>query len=256
MRFPLAVFLLLCLAPALPSQTRKKQAPAAANPAAQARRILAKARAAHGGDAVLAIDNFTFTGDMTMATPQGEMSFSSEGAFTVAGKSRMVMKMPVGDIVQVFDGNALWTRTMQGVQQMPPAMVAQAKSARQRDLFFVLRNFDQPGFSVTALPSGSHTIEGKTIDSVRVAREDGEPFVTLLLDRATGLAAGKTYVGQGMMGSPGEMLEVFGDIREVEGVRIPFRTVISSSGKRTAEQRLKEFKINPGVDESAFQRPQ
>jgi len=259
MTLPLVILSVLSVASPGASQTTSgpPAGKAAADPSsAQASRLLARARAAHGGAAVLAIRDFTFSGEMTMATPQGEMTFASEGAFTVSGKSRMVMKMPVGEIVQVFDGSALWTRTMQGVQQMPPAMAAQARSARERDLFSVLRNFDRPGYAAAVLPPGSHSVEGKTIDSVRISRDGVGPFVTLLLDRATGLAAGKVYAGQAMIGQPGDMLEVFADLREIGGVRIPFRTVISSNGRRTAEQRLKEFKINPGVDDSVFQRPQ
>lgn len=228
---------------------QKKPAPAADN----AKALLTKARKAHGGDAILAIKDYTFTGDMIMVTPQGEMTFAAEGSFTMDGRSRMVMKMPVGEIAQSFDGQSLWVKTVQGVREMPN-LVPQARGSRERELFAILRNFDQDGYTAKALPR--FKLESKEVASIEVANVTTGNKVTVFVDPATGLAAGKSYIGQGMMGAPGEMLESFSDMREVAGIKIPFRIVTTSAGKRTAEQRVKEFKINPGVPNNAFQKPE
>jgi hypothetical protein len=41
----------------------------------------------------------------------------------------------------------------------------------------------------------------------------------------------------------------------VDGVKIPFRTTVMRDGKKAAEQRLQDSKLNPGVDESAYRKP-
>ena len=94
------------------------------------------------------------------------------------------------------------------------------------------------------------------VEGVLIRNESMQLEVRLFVDPKTGLLAGKSYVGSNMGGPPGEVVEAYSDIREVDGVKMAFRVIRSSNGKKTAEQKVSELKINPGVPASAYQKPQ
>jgi hypothetical protein len=233
-----------------------KTAPVAAATAAtseKGKQLLSAARKAHGGEGLGKVTEFTQKLDMTVVTPQGEFTLKSEGTVSLAGKSVMKMVTPAGEMIQGFDGNTVWMKSPQGTQEMA-AMAGQAKSAAARETISLLRNFDRPGFQTQAL--GSSKLEGNDVEGVLIRNESVQLEVKLFVDPKTGLLAGKSYVGRSMGGPPGEIVETFSDIREVDGVKLPFRVVMSNNGKKAAEQKVSELKINPGVPESAYQKPQ
>ncbi len=51
------------------------------------------------------------------------------------------------------------------------------------------------------------------------------------------------------------MEEFYSDYREAQGVKMPFKALVNSGGKKRAEQTITEVKINPGVAEAAYQKP-
>ncbi|MFN7919168.1 MAG: pitrilysin family protein [Bryobacteraceae bacterium] len=214
--------------------------------------LLTKVRAAHGGDALMTAKDYQAKLDMTMVTPQGEMVFKSEATSSMQGKSAMKMLSPMGEITQVFDGANVWLKTPQGTREMPN-QVAAARTSSARELISVLRNFDKAGYRVQSL--GATKLDGKDVESVLVANDDLKLEVKLFVDPVTNLLAGRSYVGQAMMGPPGEVVESYSDIREVGGIKMPFRIVGMREGKRAAEQRMSEIKINVGVPDSAFAKP-
>jgi zinc protease len=223
--------------------------PASVESGAKARALLAKARAAHGGAALGKVSSYSTKMDMTMVTPQGEFNLKGEGLVSLAGKSRAEMASPMGQVVQVFDGNTVWMKTPQGVQQLPPQASQDAKTTALRETIALLRQWDQPGYTVQAL--GTSKLDGKDVEGVLVANESARLQVKLFVDPSTGLLAGKGYQAQGQ-----ETVEQLSDLRDVEGIKVPFRSVRMTGGKRTQELKIQEFKINPGAPDSAFAKPE
>jgi hypothetical protein len=78
--------------------------------------------------------------------------------------------------------------------------------------------------------------------------------VTLFLDPATNLVAGKRYTAA-VMGPPAETEEVYSDYRDVSGVKIPFKTVTMQGGKPRTEMTAAEVRVNPGVEAAAYKKP-
>jgi predicted Zn-dependent peptidase len=236
----------------IPEPKAEPAPPPAVDTEARGKDLLTKARQAHGGTALSSVQDYWAKFDMAMVTPQGEMVFKSEATVSLKGKSLMKMVAPMGEVQQGFDGNIVWLKTPQGVQEMPAA-VAQARTAGAREMIPLLRNFDEPGYRTQAL--GSTKLDNKEVEAVLVANDQLNLQVKVFVDPATGLLAGKSYVGQTMGGPPGEMVESYSDIREVGGIKIPFRIVGNREGKRAVEQRLSEIKINTGVSDTAFAKP-
>ena len=58
-----------------------------------------------------------------------------------------------------------------------------------------------------------------------------------------------------MLGAPGEIEEIYSDYREAGGLKLPFKILLNRSGKKFGEQTITEIKINPGVEESAYKKP-
>jgi predicted Zn-dependent peptidase/outer membrane lipoprotein-sorting protein len=237
----------------IPAPKGQQVAAATAETVAAGKALLAKARAAHGGAALAKINDYRATLETTVVTPQGELPLKGEATVSLEGRSLMKMSTPMGEIVQGFDGQTLWMQSPQGVQEMPGAMAEQARASALRETLRLLRVFDQPGFAIQAL--GASKLEGKDVEGVLVKNESLGFEVTVYIDPATGLLAGKTYLGQVPMAGRGQVTEILSDFREIEGVKLPFRTVLTNNGKKAAEQRIGELKINTGVAASAFNKP-
>ena len=215
--------------------------------------LLEKARAAHGGPALAKVKDYVSKLDLTVNTPQGEFPMKSEATISTAGKSLMKMTTPMGEIQQGFDGKTVWLKSPQGVRDMSN-MVDQARNTTLRETIALLSHFDQPGYTVQSL--GKTKLDGKDVEAVLVKNEANKFQVRVLIDPATGLLAGKVYQGQVPMSGPGEITESLSDVREVEGVKLPFRSVMTNNGKKAVEQRIAEIKVNTGVPDSAFAKPQ
>jgi len=223
--------------------------------AARGKALLLRARQAHGGDAIKQVKGYQAKLDMTMITPQGEMPIGSDITVDLAGV-RYLMKLntPMGEIVQAFDGAKGWMKSPQGVQDAPASAAEQAKTNALRDTIAVLGSFDSPGYTVQAL--GPSKLGGSEVEGVLVKNESAKFEIRLFVDPKTGLLAGKTYTGQMMGRPPGEQVETFSDFRDAGGIKLPFHISTTHNGQKAAEQKYSEFKINPGVSDEIYKKPQ
>lgn len=229
-----------------------KMAPApggSAGDADKAKALLTKARQAHGGAVLDTVENYLARVDMTIVSPQGEFASKAEGLVSLAGKSRNIIEMPFGKIVQVFDGSAIWMKGPQGVQQMPANFVNDARSTALRETIALLRNWDKPGYRVQAL--GSSKVDNRDLEGVLISNDTANFQVKVFLDPQSGVLAAKSFQAQGV-----ETTEILSDVRDAGGVKLPHRVVRMANGKKVAESRIQELKINPGAPDSAFSKPE
>jgi hypothetical protein len=75
-----------------------------------------------------------------------------------------------------------------------------------------------------------------------VVSGQGGQSASVKLDGATGLPSEATY----RLG-PNEVKETYSDWRDVDGIKLPFRTTIFQGGKKAAELTVKEWKLNTGI---------
>lgn len=221
---------------------------------ARGKQMLEKAAEAVGGLARLReVKDYTLSADLVLNTPQGSFSMQTETTVNLEGRMLSRMTTPMGEIAQGFDGQTVWMRTPQGVRELPAPQRAEVEKTFFRETIRLLRNPGEPGLTVQAL--GEAELEGRKVQAVAVSRQPGDFQVKLFVDPATGLLAGKSYTAA-LMGAPGEVQEVYTDWREAGGIKWPHRTVLYRDGQKIGESTLKQVKVNPGVAEEAYRKPQ
>ncbi len=220
----------------------KQAALAAATPEAieKGRALLAAARKAHGGDAVANIRDYTTAAEASIETPQGAIGIKMEMTSNLSGKIVQKMVTPMGEMTTGYDGQAGWMRMGANTRDLPAAQASEISASFFRDTFSLLQNFDK--YTVQAVGENA------------VAVSDRGLQITLHLDPKTNLVARKVYTAA-VMGPPAEMEEALSDYRDVAGVKVPFQTVVTRAGKKFSEAKISDFKINPGVPDSAYRKP-
>lgn len=234
-----------------------KQAPTGeATPEAisRGRQLLARARDSVGGlDKLRALKDYTVAAELTLSTPQGQFAMQSETTVNLEGRMVSKMTTPMGEISQGYDGQTAWMRTPQGVREVPASQRGELENTFFRDTMRLLRDFEDPGVTVQAL--GEQEIEGRKVEAVAVRDAGGKFQVKLFVDPATNLLAGKSYTAA-LMGAPGEIQELYSDWRETEGLKWPGRITLYRDGRKIGESVVREVKVNPGLPESAYRKPE
>jgi hypothetical protein len=209
--------------------------------------LLAKTRIAMGGDKLAGIKDYTMKSTLIVAGPQGEMSLKQENTYKLSGKSIQKISTPMGDMTQVFDGEKIWAKTPQGVQDAPPQMAAAARQDIKRENIALLTN---PGLTAQSL--GSSKLGDKQVEGLLLTDPASKMEVKLYIDPATSLIAGKSY---STPTGPGEIQEVYNGFKDVGGVKFPAQIVVSQNGKKRAEAKIDDIQINTNVADSLFAKP-
>ncbi len=237
----------------IPQPKQKELAAATPEAASKGKALLAAARDAMGGAALLKVKDFSTKGDLNMETPQGPMTGKVEITFNLSGKMLNKMELPMGEMSMGYDGQSGWMRMGENTRDLPDAQKIETAGAFFRATLSLLQNFENAGYSVQAL--GSVEFDGRKVEAVGVSDTARQLQVKVYIDPASGLIVGKQFTAALMMGPPAETEEVYSDYREVSGVKVPFKTVTRQGGKARFELTVAEVKINPGVEDSAYKKP-
>ena len=149
--------------------------------------------------------------------------------------------MPVGKRAVYAAGKSGWMSTPQGLAPMPDAVVRQVRGELLRNLFNAILSDQRAGLTVNALSQTRVEITDKSGGSVRLEFD------------ASGLPAKRIYSGMGPGGAT-EIEETFSDWREVDGVRLPHKSVVTQGGKPAAEATGQEWKLNSGITAEEVRR--
>jgi zinc protease len=214
--------------------------------------LIKSAAEAVGGAAKLAeVKDVTIIGTATIVSPQGELQGQIKTLILHPDKSRAVVTLPVGEIVQNFDGTRVSIQMGGGqpAMEMPPAMVPEMR----RTILItsgvgVLREALEGRAQVAALESKA--VEGTTLDRVSWKKDDLE--MVLGFDPASRRLANVAYRGLTPEG-PVDSEVRFADYKTAaSGLMVPMRTTVIHNGQKAAEFVLSEWLSNTGVTADAF----
>lgn len=224
----------------------KMEKPAAsAGDQAQGLELARKAQAALGGKAFLEQKTQISKGSGTLSPPGMPQPLPIPAVVTyrvLPNKERSEIQLPMGSMVQAFDGTTGWT-------SMGPQTQDTTAQGKEEQLygFDLLRQAGQPGYTTRPLPDGD--VAGKPAKILEIADAEGHA-TRFFLDPQTSLVIKVAFE------SNNEMTEaIYTDYRDVSGIKVPFQTNVSQNGQPFIEIKYSEVQVNAPVDEGLFKKP-
>ncbi len=163
---------------------------------------------------------------------------------------RMYMAIDTGDMVMGYVADTCWN-VMNGVvidcfPEEAKTVPTQLYLARIEGLYIL----KQPAFRFEY--KGPGEINGRATDAIEATHPDGPVPVWMEFYADTGLLARTRYPGS-FGGTEGPVVHDILTYREVDGVQVPLKSVVSAGGKTYVEDMMQE--ITWAVDEALFERP-
>jgi hypothetical protein len=158
---------------------------------------------------------------------------------------RIDTNAPGGKLVQVYADGQYWIDDGSGVREAPPELRENIRLSLQRDIITLLLR----------CASGEVVLRGVDADAplggVTVSGKDLAP-VTLFINRDNGLIEKVRY---DTAAGAGQTEEEFSDYRTVEGVRVPFHTVIRQPRLPLVERDVVHIHFNVALPPALFVKP-
>jgi zinc protease len=225
-----------------PSSPRP-QTPKAPN---TAKVLLDKAIAAKGGLAKLqSIRTVHSEGTMIVTDLAGPVPFKVVANIEYPERFRIDADMPGGRVAQVYSAGRYWVIDPDGkANEMPEEGRPEIKASIQRDLIAVL------------IKAGTGKLIAREVDSdeavlagLELSGADMRPL-TIFINRDNGLIDRSRYDGP-----DGRVEERYSDYRSVDGVQIPFHTVVRRTGMTSIERDVRTIKFNVPLAPGIFEKP-
>lgn len=219
--------------------------------AARALELMKGTAAAIGGSPKLAeIKDSVARGTIALTTPQGEMQGEITNEIIYPDKIKTTVSLPMGQLVQAFDGTQAWMQMGPQSMTLPATMNDEMKRAVLLSAGIgVVREALEGRAQVQAL--GPAEVDGKKMDVVAwsVAGQN----VRLFLDPGTHLIAKAAFRSVTPQGAA-DVEALWTDYRDFGGVKVPTKLVTYRDGQKFSEAILKDVRFNVGLDASTFSK--
>jgi zinc protease len=212
--------------------------------------LVARAVAAKGGlERLRAIRTIVSRADMTVVEGGGRATFPVTTSIQYPDRFRTDAMTPAGRLVQVFDRGRCWVQNERGVHQAPAPLAAELRGHVQRDLVRLLLGIAEGRMTASRAPDVVEN--GRPMPALDVQAPEMRA-VTLVLDPESALVFKQRYI---VGDDPLAVEETYSDYRDVDGIKVAFRTVLSGAGVPTVERVVRSFRYNVPVDPALFTRP-
>jgi zinc protease len=211
-----------------------------------AKTLLNKAIAARGGLAKLqGIKTVRAEGTMTVQSAGKPIAFAILTSIEYPDRFRVDADMPGGKITQVYADGRYWIAEANVVKEIPPEARGPIQSSVQRDIVRVLVKAATGALVVREVDSDEPSLSGIEISG------EGMAPLTLLINRDNGLIEKARYVAD----PDGRSEESYSDYRNVNGVQVPFHTVVRRAGLTPLERDMKTVRFNVPLPAGLFTKP-
>lgn len=225
-----------------------KAAPVTAASAAAGKQVLARAIAAMGGPALLAVKDISDAETVRMQTPMGAMKLTASSQQILPSTLRQQMQLPQATIVMYTDGKSGWMHAPQGTRPLPPAQIASMEAELFADPITQLATSSDPHRTVTL--TGTATVQGHKADVIVVHDDHGhqsELAIGAAGDPLSGLILRERHTEAGGPSGPVQSEEDFSDYRTIQQIRVPFHIVVLHNGKPSGDITATQYKVNTGL---------
>jgi hypothetical protein len=238
-----------------PEMVAKKEAAAGPEAAARGLALIKAAADAVGGAPLLAsVTDAATSGTLTLNTPGGEMTGQSSATVVYPDKVKLLVTMPMGEMIQVYDGTQAWMRMG---PQPPMELPAPIHAEMQRSILMsggvgLLREALSGQAQVAALESKA--ADGASLD--RVSWKKGGLEMVVAFDAATHRIASVSYRGLTAQGPADSELRVTDYQKAPNGLFVPMRATTYQNGQKAAEVVISEWRFNAGAPPETFAKPE
>ncbi|MBI1355850.1 MAG: hypothetical protein GC160_16035 [Acidobacteria bacterium] len=206
---------------------------------------LAKAQAAAGGAERLAeIQDVELERRVSSAGILQNLSGTQLVRYILPGTLRQQSQLDFGRLAVFLSGDKGWIDGPQGYMEMPPLQLRQAQGEvfRAREAL-LLSDRDE---SRTVRFLGETEQDGRAAGELEIASKSLNQSVRVWIDAESGDLFRIAYDGVVLQGQAPETVELFGDFRTLDGVRLPYRTSISQNGRAVSSIQLLGARFNSG----------
>ena len=224
------------------------------------RSLIARAVSAKGGvDLLRSIRTAKATTTMTVHDERaGRVEITTTTSIRYPGAFRVDARTPRGRLVQVFTSGAAWVEDERGARSAPREIADDMRASVQRDAVPMLLGLSDGKLTARQLPDV--TVDGRLMTALEVQAPSMTP-VTVLLDPATALIARVGYsvsIAPGVppsMPSTTAMEETYSDYRDVGGLQVAHKAIVSRAGKPFIERVVRSVEFNVPLDPALFTKP-
>ena len=198
------------------------------------------ALAAQGGDKFKSLKSMMLVGTVDLYPPASTQSISGKFVMITAGERVRIEidARPIVSFKQIYDGQRSYS-SLPGVE-MPPASKFGPPA---------LAKFDQPGYTVSAVPDEAVLSEKKKLRRFRIVDSEGNT-TDFYIDPANGRIIAYVIPYNGLMFSTENT-----KMKEVDGVLVPVnftQRLNMQQGAFFAEYKVKDVKLNQPVTDDVF----
>lgn len=208
--------------------------------------LLNKAIARKGGLARLQrIKTLRAEGTMTAQWDGRPVAFPTVTSIEYPGRYRVDAATPRGKFSQVYADGRYWIQDDRGTDELAPEARGPIQAAVQRDMIPLLVKAAAGKLVVREVDSDDPALGALEISG------DGMSPLTLLINRDNGLVEKARYVVE----SEGRSEEAYSDYRNVDGIQVPFHTVVRRAGAIPLERDVKTVRFNVALPPGLFTKP-
>jgi zinc protease len=219
----------------------------------RAKPVLERALEAHGGAARLrAVRDLASRSAVSVTTPNGSVDGEIAVVVRLPAQTRIEMSMLGQSGIQVLNGDQAWSSSGGQVQDLSGEQKQAMEAGLRTQVLPFLKRLADGAAQVGWV--AEEKVGGEEVDVLQVV--DAGTLSRASFGRASGLLLRLEQEEPAMFGGGKvPMARLYSDYREVDGIRVPFRTERLARGTRLIEDRVTSLAINRGVAESQFQRP-
>jgi len=200
--------------------------------AAKGKQLLQKVQQAVGGAEKLAgVKDLRQVAEVQIDPSVGGPQTEADQPVARAGTVRQEVEAPFGKLLSFTNGTTGLGEEPSGDGALAGPMLKQAQGEIFRSYFGLMNERSRSEPDVNYAGPGALDISDKSGNSVR-----------LMVDESTGLPVKTSYAG------PQETIEEnWSELRDVDGMKVPFKITVIQAGKKFAEVTVQEFKVNTGA---------
>jgi zinc protease len=214
-----------------------------------AKTLLNKAIAAKGGLTKLrGIKTIRAEGTMTALSDGKPVAFPVVTSIEYPDRYRVDAATPRGKVSQVYADGRYWIQDDKGTSELQPEARGPIQASVQRDIVPLLLNAAAGRLVVREVDPAID--DAKVLAAIEVSGGGMIP-VTLLINRDNGLIEKARYV----VDSEGRSEEAYSDYRNVDGIQVPFHTVVRRAGVMPLERDVKTVRFNVALPPGLFTKP-